>query len=108
MDILLLTQPKANAVGYDKGEDHLFIKPDNTFEWQEQTAPYIFASVGIMHPRILDHAPAGKFSVKILWLQALAAQRLACVPHRGRWFQTGTEKDIHQAETILNTLAKTP
>jgi MurNAc alpha-1-phosphate uridylyltransferase len=101
MDILLLAQSRARAVGYDRGEDHLFVKPTNTFEWDEQQAPYIIASVGIMHPRLLADAPEGKFSVKILWHQALRQNRLACLPHHGPWFQTGTMADIRKTEEHL-------
>jgi MurNAc alpha-1-phosphate uridylyltransferase len=98
MDFLLLTQSKANAIGHDKGEDHLFIKPGNTIDWNEREAPYIIAGIGIMHPRILLNAPDGKFTVKILWHQALKQNRLACLPHHGQWFQTGTIEDIQTAE----------
>ena len=101
MDVLLLTQPKARAIGHDKGEDHLFIKPGNTIDWNEQEAPYIIAGIGIMHPRILLNAPDGKFTVKILWHQALRQNRLACLPHHGQWFQTGTIEDIKTAEKNL-------
>jgi MurNAc alpha-1-phosphate uridylyltransferase len=101
MDILFLTQSKATAVGYDKGEDHLFVKPDNTLGWDEQKAPYIIASVGIVHPRLFAHAPEGRFSVKILWHEALRRNRLACLPHCGEWFQTGTLEDIEKAEYHL-------
>ncbi len=101
MDILLLAQTRARTVGYDKGEDHLFVRADNTFDWKETEAPYIMAGVGIMHPRILRDAPAGKFSVKLLWQRALAQGRLFCVPHQGAWFQTGTEPDIRKTEAIL-------
>jgi MurNAc alpha-1-phosphate uridylyltransferase len=101
MDVLLLTQSKARAIGYDKGEDHLFIKPDNTIEWNDQEAPYIIAGIGILHPRVLVKAPEGKFSVKILWHQALKRNRLFCLPHHGQWFQTGTIKDIKTAEKHL-------
>jgi len=101
MDFLLLTQPKAKAIGHDKGEDHLFIKRDNTFDWNEREAPYIIAGIGIMHPRILLNAPDGKFTVKILWHQALAQNRLFCLPHHGQWFQTGTLADIKTAEKNL-------
>jgi Nucleoside-diphosphate-sugar pyrophosphorylase involved in lipopolysaccharide biosynthesis/translation initiation factor 2B, gamma/epsilon subunits (eIF-2Bgamma/eIF-2Bepsilon) len=101
MDFLLLTQPKAKAIGHDKGEDHLFIKPGNTFDWNEQEAPYIIAGIGIIHPRVLFNAPDGKFTVKILWHQALKQNRLACLPHHGQWFQTGTIEDIKTAEKHL-------
>jgi MurNAc alpha-1-phosphate uridylyltransferase len=103
MDVLLLTQPKAKAIGHDKGEDHLFIKPGNTIEWNDREAPYIIAGIGILHPRILVNAPDGKFTVKILWHQALAQNRLFCLPHHGQWFQTGSVADIKTAEKYLKT-----
>jgi MurNAc alpha-1-phosphate uridylyltransferase len=101
MDFLLLAQPKAKAIGHDKGEDHLFIKRENTIGWSEQDAPYIIAGIGILHPRVLLDAPEGKFTVKILWHQALAQNRLFCLPHHGQWFQTGTIADIKKAEEEL-------
>ena len=101
LDFLLLTQPKAKAVGHDQGEDHLFIKRDNTIDWSEQEAPYIIAGIGILHPRVLLNAPDGKFTVKILWHEALKQNRLACLPHHGQWFQTGTLPDIETAEKHL-------
>jgi MurNAc alpha-1-phosphate uridylyltransferase len=98
MDFLLLAQSKAKAVGHDKGEDHLFVKRENTIGWNEPDAPYIIAGIGILYPRVLLNAPDGKFSVKILWHQALAQNRLCCLPHHGQWFQTGTIADIKKAE----------
>ena len=101
MDFLLLTQSKAKAIGHDKGEDHLFIKRGNTIDWNEREAPYIIAGIGILHPRILLNAPDGKFTVKILWHEALKQNRLFCLPHHGQWFQTGTIQDIKTAEKHL-------
>ena len=101
MDFLLRGQPKARAVGHDKGEDHLFIKPENTLGWDERDAPYIIAGVGVLHPRILAGAQDGKFSIKVLWHQALERGRLFCLPHRGRWFQTGSVADIAATEKVL-------
>jgi MurNAc alpha-1-phosphate uridylyltransferase len=101
MDFLLLAQARSKAVGYDKGEDHLFVKRENTFDWNTGEAPYIIAGIGIFHPRVLRDAPEGKFSVKVLWRQALAQNRLFCLPHRGRWFQTGTLADIQKTEELL-------
>ena len=104
MDFLLLAQPKAKAVGHDQGEDHLFIKLENTVGWNAADAPYIIAGIGIFHPRVLRDAPDGKFSVKVLWLRALAQNRLFCLPHHGRWFQTGTIDDIRKTEEALKQL----
>ena len=101
MDFLLLAQSKSKAVGHDKGEDHLFIKRENMIGWNEPDAPYIIAGIGIIHPRVLLTAPNGKFSVKILWHQALAQNRLFCLPHNGQWLQTGTIDDIKKAEEFF-------
>jgi N-acetyl-alpha-D-muramate 1-phosphate uridylyltransferase len=101
MDFLLLAQSKSRAVGHDKGEDHLFVKRENTIGWKDADAPYIIAGIGIFHPRVLAGAPDGKFSVKILWHQALTQNRLFCLPHHGRWFQTGTIADIQKTEEQL-------
>ena len=101
MDFLLLAQSKSRAIGHDKGEDHLFIKPENTLRWSAADAPYIISGIGIFHPRVLRDAPDGKFSVKILWRRALAQNRLFCLPHHGRWFQTGTLPDIQKTEATL-------
>jgi N-acetyl-alpha-D-muramate 1-phosphate uridylyltransferase len=101
MDFLLLAQSKAKAVGHDKGEDHLYIKRENTFDWNERDAPYIIAGIGILHPRVLRNAPDGKFSVKMLWREAMQQNRLKCLPHFGRWFQTGRVADIKKAEELL-------
>jgi MurNAc alpha-1-phosphate uridylyltransferase len=105
MDILLMVQSKAKAVGYDRGEDHLFIHRENTRNWKEQEEPYIIAGIGVMHPRVLGDAPTGKFSVKQLWQRALQADRLVCIPHQGGWFQTGTLADLEKAEQCLSRSA---
>jgi len=104
MDFLLLAQSKSRAVGHDQGEDHLFIKPENTIGWSAADAPYIITGIGIFHPRVLRDAPDGKLSVKVLWRRALAQNRLFCLPHHGRWFQTGTMADIRKTEEELRKL----
>jgi len=101
MDFLLLAQSKAKAVGHDKGEDHLFIKRETTIGWDKKAAPYIIAGIGIFHPRVLANVHDGKFSVKVLWHEAMKQSRLSCLPHQGRWFQTGTLVDIKKTEELL-------
>ncbi len=101
MDFLLLVQSKVKAVGHDTGEDHLFVHPGNTIGWDECEAPYIIAGISILHPRVLAKEPQVKFSVKVLWHEALRQTRLFCLPHQGTWFQTGTVEDIRVAEKLL-------
>ena len=101
MDVLLLVQSKWKAVGHERGEDHLFIRPGNTLGWDDRAAPYVVAGVGVLHPRILAAVQEGRFSVKVLWSVALRQKRLVCLPHLGRWFQTGTPHDVARTEACL-------
>lgn len=101
MDWLFLVQSRARALGYDRGEDELFVTPENTLGWEAQEAPYIIASVYVMHPRVLRGVPPGKFSAKILWRKAMEQKRLWCLPHQGLWCQAGTLPDLARAEEML-------
>ena len=51
----------------------------------------------------LGWAVSDKHSVKVHWRRALAQNRLFCLPHQGKWFQTGTVADIEKAEKLLKT-----
>jgi len=99
MDFLLLTQSKAKAIGHDKAKIIFSSKPGNTVDWNEREAPYIIPASGSCIPAFYE-CPDGKFTVKILWHQAIKQNRLACLPHYGQWFQTGTIEDIKTAENI--------
>lgn len=101
MDWLFLVQSRSRALGYDRGEDHLFVTPDNTLGWDDREAPYIIASVYVLHPRVLAGVAPGKFSAKVLWRKAMAEKRLWCLPHTGLWCQAGTIPDLQKAEALL-------
>ncbi|MCX8156367.1 MAG: nucleotidyltransferase family protein [Verrucomicrobiae bacterium] len=103
MDWLFLVQSRARAVGYERGEDHLFITPENTLAWDAHEAPYIIASVYVMHPRVLAGVAPGRFSAKILWRKAMEEKRLWCVPHTGLWCQAGTIADLQRAEELIRS-----
>jgi hypothetical protein len=62
--------------------------------WRETETRHTISGIGIFHPRVSRDAPAVKFSVKALGLKALGQNRLFCLPHYGRWFQTESVEDI--------------
>ena len=68
---------------------------------EREIAPYLFAGVQLMHPRLLDGMPAGAFSTNRAWDRALAAGRLRAVVHDGHWFHLSTPPDLAEAETWL-------
>lgn len=90
MDGLLLLQPVAHAVGYD-GSGDFEMSADGGLERRSgPSAPFVFTGVQILHPRLFDAAPEGRFSLNLLYDQALLKGRLFGLAHKGTWFHVGT------------------
>jgi N-acetyl-alpha-D-muramate 1-phosphate uridylyltransferase len=68
---------------------------------EREVAPYIYAGVQLIHPRLLAGMPEGAFSMNRAWDKALAAGRLRAVVHDGIWFHLSTPPDLAEAEEIL-------
>lgn len=68
---------------------------------EREVAPYIYAGVQLIHPRVLSGMPEGAFSMNRAWDRALASDRLRAVVHDGIWFHLSTPPDLAEAEQIL-------
>ena len=101
MDALLLLVPKTRATGYDgKGDFDLGAK--GRLQWRSgDTAEYVFTGLQILSPSLLDGAPDGAFSTKVLWDRAHAAGRLRGVVHDGHWMHVGDPDGLAQANAFL-------
>jgi N-acetyl-alpha-D-muramate 1-phosphate uridylyltransferase len=104
MDTLLLLQPTARAYGYD-GEGDFFLEPEGTLRRRAASAPapYLFAGVQIVHPRLFHDAPDGKFSLNVQFDRAAAAGRLFGLVHKGGWYHVGTPDSLAGVEAALAT-----
>jgi MurNAc alpha-1-phosphate uridylyltransferase len=102
MDALLLLQPTAGAVGYE-GPGDFFLSPTGEPRRRKgrEVAPYLFSGVQILHPRLFEGAPSGKFSLNVLYDRALEAGRLFAIVHDGRWFHVGTPEALPEVEALL-------
>lgn len=102
MDALLLLQRAVTAHGYD-GAGDFFLDPLGrvTRRRGQLVAPFVFAGVQILHPRLFKTAPAGAFSLNVLYNQAEEAGRLWGVAHDGLWFHVGTPDSIAATEAEL-------
>jgi MurNAc alpha-1-phosphate uridylyltransferase len=99
MDSLLLIAERARSIGYDGAGDfdlgadgHLSRRRPGT------ETPYVFAGVSIAHPRMLDGAPSGAFSLNMLWNNAIANGRLHGIVLDGLWMHVGTPEALIEAE----------
>lgn len=102
MDTLMLLAPSAKSLGYD-GKGDFFMDPEGRLARQEgaRLAPFVFAGVSIAHPRLFEGAPAGKFSLNVLWNEAIARQRLYGVRMEGTWMHVGDPQALAEAEEAI-------
>jgi N-acetyl-alpha-D-muramate 1-phosphate uridylyltransferase len=107
-DALLLLQPTATAVGYDGRGDYLLDRVGRPQRRREQnSAPYLFAGLQLLHRRLFDGVTDRVFSVVRLFDRAERAGRLRAIVHDGEWFHIGTQAglDATRARFASDTLA---
>jgi MurNAc alpha-1-phosphate uridylyltransferase len=105
MDALLLLHPTAFAVGYEgRGDFMLDSEGEVRRRAEREIAPFVFAGIQILHPRLFDGAPDGPFSLNLLYDKAAANRRLRGLRHDGEWFHIGTPEGLLEVEDALHPL----
>lgn len=105
MDCLLLLSPIEKTVGYDgKGDFILHGGGRLTRRQGENSGALVYIGGYLVHKRLFADAPAGAFSMNVLWDRAIAAGRLHGLRHEGHWFHIGTPDAIGLAERKLRSL----
>lgn len=106
MDALLLVHPTAFAVGYE-GRGDFFLDPHGRLRrrGEREVAPFVFAGMQILHPRLFDDAPDGAFSLNRLYNAAAERERLWGLRHDGDWFHVGTPEQLAEVEDELHHLS---
>ena len=102
MDCLLLLCTLKQTVGYDGTGD--FVRDDEGRLARKSAGmgePLAYIGGYLVSPRLFADAPAGKFSMNLLWDRAIAQGRLFGIPHLGRWLHVGTPVAIPLAERAL-------
>ena len=96
---------KANY-GYKDGSGDFFMSPGGQLRRrrEHEVAPFIFAGVQILHPRVFQNAPAGAFSLNLVYDRAAEAKRLWGLRHDGEWFHVGTPEALGDVEDALRHL----
>lgn len=106
MDALLLLHPTAFAVGYEGAGDFI-LAPDGRLRRrrEREVAPFVFAGLQILHPRVFARTPGGPFSLNRIYDAAQEAERLWGVRHDGEWFHIGTPAGLAEVEAALHPLS---
>ena len=102
MDALLLLVPACFASGYD-GAGDFDLSPDGTLEWRAgASAPFVYTGLQIIRPSLLEGAPEGPFSLRLLWDKARTAGRMKGVVHEGPWMHVGDPQGLALAEAFFD------
>lgn len=108
-DILLLLHPMDKIQGDDnKGIGNYRINEQGRVERNVEKGdgfPYWFTGVSILHPRIFENSPDGKFSLRDLFDKAEKAGRLGYVVNDGVLFHVGIPEAVKMAEKVLQKKA---
>lgn len=105
MDALLLLHPVVAAYGYDGPGDFVMDSAGRLRRRRErEVAPFVFAGLQILHPRLFAEVPQGAFSLNLLYDRAAAAKRLWGLRHDGQWFHVGTPAALQGVEDALHHL----
>lgn len=101
-DVLLALIPKDHAFGAVHGGDY-FIENGvpRRKKTSEETAPYLFTGIQILHPRIFRGIQPGVFSLVRLYDQAQQAGRLGAIVYDGDWYHVGTPEALKITEDLL-------
>jgi len=106
MDGLLLLQPVADAHGYEGRGDFVMDPAGRLRRRRErEVAPFVFAGVQLLHPRLFRGTPDGAFSLNLLYDRAMENARLWGLRHDGRWFHVGTPEALKGVEDALHRLS---
>lgn len=103
IDALLLMQ-RSFLVHSEIGRGDFVIDPWGSVRRprENEVVPYVYAGLQIVRPALFDAAPAGPFSMNLLWDRAIEAGRLLGLVHDGLWFHLSTPPDLAEAEYLLH------
>ncbi len=108
MDALMLLASAVTAIGYEgRGDFEMDPWGRLTRRGEQKLAPFVWTGVQIVHPRLFDGAPAGKFSINPLWDKAISRGRLHGMRLDGVWIHVGAPEGFHDAEAFLRNLQRT-
>lgn len=106
MEALMLVAPTVNALCYEGRGDFMMDAEGHLTRVQEhRVAPFVWIGVQIVHPRLFEAAPTGRFSINPQWDKAIGKGRLFAIRLEGIWMHIDRPDAVADAERLLADLA---
>ncbi len=107
-DMMLMLQPLENAYDTARNGDYN-IKTDGFLERRrdrEAKAAYLYGGVLIVHPRVFDNEPEGRYWLIDIFDRLEKEKRLGYYIHQGKWFHVGNPEATAIAEDYFTKLKR--
>lgn len=105
MDALMLMTPVEQAIAYTRAGDYRLAGAGPIYtpirRGDTPSAPYVFTSAQILHPRTFTDRSPGAYSQREIWRELETAGRLKAVIHDGRWIDVGTPAGLDAATNAV-------
>jgi N-acetyl-alpha-D-muramate 1-phosphate uridylyltransferase len=102
MDALLALAPTVASVGYGGSGDFEMAAEGRLSRRREgRLAPFVYTGTAILAPALFEHAPAGAFSLNVLFDRAIASGRLYGMRLDGLWMHVGSPEAVAAAEEAI-------
>jgi MurNAc alpha-1-phosphate uridylyltransferase len=102
MDALLLLARRERSLGFE-GAGDFFLAADGRIgrRGTAEEAPFVYAGVQILHPRVLEGWPCEPFSTNRIWDVALSRARVFGCVLEGEWIHVGDPAGRDAAQARL-------
>jgi MurNAc alpha-1-phosphate uridylyltransferase len=102
MDCLLMLALGSASIGYmGRGDFSLDAEGRIRRRREGEVVPFVYTGVQIVHPRLFERAPAGAFSLNLLWNHAMLVGRAHGVRMEGLWMHVGSPGELAEAERVM-------
>jgi MurNAc alpha-1-phosphate uridylyltransferase len=109
MDALMLVAVAATSIGYDGfGDFEMDALGMLKRRHEMKLAPFVWTGLQVIHPRLFEGAPKGRFSINPLWDKAIEKGRLFGLRLDGVWLHVGTPAGLKDAEDFLRDIRRGP
>jgi MurNAc alpha-1-phosphate uridylyltransferase len=105
MECLMLLAATIRSIGYDGPGDFLMEADGRLIRRPESIlTPFVYCGAFIANQTLFRDAPAGAFSLNLLWDRAAEEGRLFGLRHDGPWLHAGTPEALEEIEAFLADL----
>ncbi len=101
MDVLLVLIHKKDTLNFAGSGDFTWDQATLTPQFREQeTAPYVYTGIQILHPRAFDGQASGAFSLVDTYRKAASTHRLKAIILNGQWSDVGTPEALEKLRAM--------